>query len=113
MKHYMPCRYCGLDNLSLNEWSLDGGEVEAVECNNCLSGAIKTTWNEPVIYRGLTIALSDRQAPHGSYDWFDADHDPSPVERDDAFIQGPGQQQVSSVQLCMIEIDIHLLEHAA
>ena len=41
-----PCPFCGGRDLAKNNWSLDGGEVDAIECNGCLAGAPLTTWVE-------------------------------------------------------------------
>jgi len=39
-----PCPFCGSTDLSKNLWSLNGGEVDAVECNGCYAGAPKESW---------------------------------------------------------------------
>ena len=40
-----PCPFCGSTSLSTNLWSLDGGEVDAIECLQCYAGAPLSTWN--------------------------------------------------------------------
>jgi len=39
-----PCPFCGSTDLSKNFWSLNGGEVDAVECNDCCAGAPAESW---------------------------------------------------------------------
>ena len=41
-----PCPFCGATDLSKNHWSLNGGEVDAVECNRCCAGAPAEAWLE-------------------------------------------------------------------
>ena len=41
---YLPCPICHSTNLSDSTWSLDHGEVDAVECNECYCGAPLTSW---------------------------------------------------------------------
>jgi hypothetical protein len=41
---YLPCPLCGSTKLSENLWSLDDGEVDAVECGDCFAGAPVTAW---------------------------------------------------------------------
>jgi len=52
-------------NLSAGFWSLDGGEVDAVECDDCYAGAPATSWstrhneiNSPVM-----ASLADGKIP--------------------------------------------------
>lgn len=40
----IPCPFCGATDLSSNFWSLNGGEVDAVECNRCHAGAPAESW---------------------------------------------------------------------
>lgn len=40
------CPVCGGGNLAKNLWSLDGGEVEALECDDCHAGAPLESWNK-------------------------------------------------------------------
>ena len=47
-----PCPFCRSTDLSENLWSLESGEAEAIECNNCLSGALKVIWNSDRRKRG-------------------------------------------------------------
>ena len=49
---FKPCPFCGSDDLAENDWCLDDGEVDAIECRNCLAGAIKEVWNERVLDAG-------------------------------------------------------------
>ena len=39
-----PCPFCGATDLSENLWSLNGGEVDAIECNGCQAGAPAHSW---------------------------------------------------------------------
>jgi hypothetical protein len=39
-----PLPHCGSHDLSENLWSLDAGEVDAIECNQCFSGAPVEAW---------------------------------------------------------------------
>jgi len=39
-----PCPLCKSTDLSKSLWSLDDGEVDAVECNNCHAGAPAESW---------------------------------------------------------------------
>lgn len=39
-----PCRFCGSTDLLMNLWSTEEGEVDAVECSNCLAGAPLDVW---------------------------------------------------------------------
>lgn len=41
-----PCPFCGSTDLATGYWSLDGGEVDSLECNNCYAGAPVSTWNQ-------------------------------------------------------------------
>ncbi len=41
-----PCPFCGSNNLLAGHWSLDGGEVDAWECQNCFAGAPVDSWNK-------------------------------------------------------------------
>ena len=38
------CPFCGSTDLSKSIWSLNGGEVDAVECNQCYAGAPAEAW---------------------------------------------------------------------
>jgi len=40
----LPCPCCKSTNYSPNMWSLDAGEVDAIECNDCLCGAPLDAW---------------------------------------------------------------------
>lgn len=40
----LPCPCCDSTNTTKNLWSLDSGEVDAIECNDCLCGAPLTSW---------------------------------------------------------------------
>lgn len=62
------CPFCGGNNLSENLWSLDEGEADAIECNDCLGAALKDTWNK-------------QRALFGA-EWISCvDHMPAPGER--------------------------------
>ena len=39
-----PCPFCGGTNLVINLWSTDHGEIDAIECNDCLGAAPKSVW---------------------------------------------------------------------
>ena len=39
------CPFCGSHDLSEGLWSLDDGEVDSIECNQCYAGAPKEVWN--------------------------------------------------------------------
>lgn len=39
------CPFCGSTNLTPNMWCVDDREVDAIECNDCLGGAITSVWN--------------------------------------------------------------------
>jgi len=39
-----PCPLCKSTDLSKNLWALNGGEVDAVECNRCFAGAPAESW---------------------------------------------------------------------
>jgi len=39
-----PCPFCGATDLSKNLWSLNSGEVDAVECSRCYAGAPAKAW---------------------------------------------------------------------
>ena len=40
----MSCPLCKSHNLIKNLWSLNDGEVDAVECNDCHAGAPAESW---------------------------------------------------------------------
>ena len=40
----MPCPFCGSLELSTNLWSLEDGEVDAIECDICYAGAPVKSW---------------------------------------------------------------------
>ena len=40
----IPCPFCGSTDLTKNLWSLDDGEVDAIECNQCCAGAPAESW---------------------------------------------------------------------
>jgi len=42
----LPCPHCGSTDLVPNKWSLDSGEVDAIECGDCDSGATLEVWNQ-------------------------------------------------------------------
>ena len=42
-----PCRYCGSTDLLTNLWSTDDGEIDAIECKDCMAGAPLNIWQEP------------------------------------------------------------------
>ena len=42
----MPCPHCGFNDLVMNQWSTDDGEIDAVECRNCESAAPLEVWNK-------------------------------------------------------------------
>ena len=39
------CPFCGSNNLTINLWSMDDGEIDAAECNDCCAGAPLSAWN--------------------------------------------------------------------
>lgn len=41
-----PCPHCGSSNLRHSLWCDDDGEVDAVECDDCLSGGPMRSWNK-------------------------------------------------------------------
>mgnify|MGYP006273694767 CR=1 FL=1 len=41
---FCPCPFCGGTELDINQWSLDEGEVDAVECRQCYAGAPVAAW---------------------------------------------------------------------
>ena len=43
----LPCPFCGSESLYDSTWSLDEGEVDALECSQCYAGAPTTVWNTP------------------------------------------------------------------
>lgn len=43
-KEILPCPCCKGSNLTPNLWSLDTGEIDAIECDDCLCGAPLTAW---------------------------------------------------------------------
>ena len=45
-KTIKPCPLCASTDISKNKWSLEQGEVDAYECNNCYCGAPVQAWNE-------------------------------------------------------------------
>ena len=49
-----PCPFCGGTDLIENLWSLDGGEVDALECSSCNGAAPLKSWNQ----RQFTLPLS-------------------------------------------------------
>lgn len=40
------CPFCGSSNLLNGLWTLDDGEVDAVECGDCFAGAPLETWKK-------------------------------------------------------------------
>ncbi len=42
----LPCPFCGSTNLTPGYWSLDDGEVDSVECDDCYAGAPVDAWNK-------------------------------------------------------------------
>ncbi len=40
------CPFCGGTDLTPGYWSLDDGEVDSVECDNCYAGAPVEAWNK-------------------------------------------------------------------
>ena len=56
----LPCPCCGSSNLTANLWSLNNGEADAVECNDCLAGAPNSSWQKSPLTLGdnqeITIA---------------------------------------------------------
>lgn len=40
------CPFCGGKHFSENTWSLESGEVDALECNSCYAGAPLSSWNK-------------------------------------------------------------------
>ena len=40
----LPCPLCKSTGYSTNMWSVDDGEVNAIECNDCLCGAPLESW---------------------------------------------------------------------
>jgi Zn ribbon nucleic-acid-binding protein len=45
----LPCPVCNGTDLSVNLWSMDKGEVEALECNTCTAGAPRVAWNARIM----------------------------------------------------------------
>jgi len=45
MDDLLPCPHCGSTNLTPNQWSLNDGEEDAMECANCYAGAPLRVWN--------------------------------------------------------------------
>lgn len=43
---FKPCPFCGSTNLTINQWSIDDGEIDAVECLDCYGSAPANTWNQ-------------------------------------------------------------------
>jgi hypothetical protein len=42
-----PCPFCGGTDLRGAQWTdKEGNEVPAIECHDCLAGAIRSTWNK-------------------------------------------------------------------
>ena len=39
-----PCPFCGSAELSTGLWTLDSGEVDAIECLHCYAGAPLSIW---------------------------------------------------------------------
>jgi len=45
----LTCPFCGGGNLTPGLWSLDSGEVDSIECDNCFAGAPLTAWNKRAV----------------------------------------------------------------
>lgn len=48
MDELKPCPFCGGRDLVSNEWELDAGYVDAIECNDCYAAAPESVWNNRV-----------------------------------------------------------------
>ena len=106
----MPCRYCESFDAGISVTDPSGNVAAQVVCLSCSTATSAKHWNKPVEYRGFHIAL-----PHypeyakAPLEWFDPDHDPSPVEPDDGYFSGPGDT-AETLADARQQIDDHLCD---
>lgn len=42
---HRPCPFCGSTEITENHWHTDDGEIDSVECSQCLAGAPADIWD--------------------------------------------------------------------
>jgi len=50
-----PCPVCCSTDLTENLWSVRDAEVPAIECNECLCGAPKSSWNSDRCWKRMEL----------------------------------------------------------
>ena len=101
MSRHKVCPFCGSINLSTGLWSLDSGEVDALECLDCYAGAPLDAWDrraQPPTEEAIREAFeSGYYEGSGNLTWYE-DHGDNGELLESSFCYMKREEYLSSVK---------------